>query len=231
MIKIIDHRSAWCDDIKNFSDASLQGTLEGAKLSFSRGRGIEMDVRDCNGKIVVTQSLPVGGELLFEDVLKAYKQSNCDGLLAVDIKSCWIQREVKRLLDEYDVTNYFCFGMSIPETLGYLNINAKTYLRDSEYEQINKDNWLYDSCEGVWLDQFNAGEPTRVNLELIKRYVSDGKQVCICSPDLHGWGRSYNDLLDCWIVYKTALESLTEDEQKLVSICTNLPLDAERFFS
>lgn len=231
MFKIIDHRTAWCDSFNGMGDSSLQGTLQGAKKSFSINHGVEMDVRDCNGKVVVTQVLPTGGELLFEDILKEYKQLGCTGILAIDVKSAWIQREIKRLFDEYEIENYFCFGLSIPEVLGYKNIGANYYLRDSEYESVDKSSALYTSAAGIWIDQFEPTNPTRVTAKLLKHYLSDGKQVAITSPDLHLWGREKDTLLKCWGVYKQALSEMTEDEKSRVSLCTNFPKQARDFFN
>ncbi|XER09400.1 hypothetical protein SRRS_50260 [Sporomusa rhizae] len=131
-----------------------------------------------------------------------------------------MQTELARYLREYNVTNYFVFDMSIPDTIGYLNNKFRYCVRQSEFETIDYHSVLYMNAFGVWLDEFHHHW---INTNTLLNHLDNGKTVCIVSPELHG-----RDYLNEWNHYKEAGKNIKTD--KLI-LCTDLPEYAREFFA
>jgi len=209
-MKILSHRGMWIDKEEQNSEIAF-------KRSFSSGFGVETDVRDYQKKLVISHDIPSGNELNFDDFLEVYKSEGQNSLLALNIKSDGLQKLLRQSLYRHKVNNYFVFDTSVPDGLGYIEMGMITYTRQSEYETFPS---FYKKASGVWLDEFHGqwiDETTLQNL------LSDGKEVCIVSPELHG--RSF---LQEWALYKEFESFLGVDS---FAICTDFPKKAERYFN
>ena len=147
---------------------------------------------------------------------KIYIKYNNRLPLALNIKSDGLQVELKKLIIQYKIENYFVFDMSVPDSLGYIKNELNTFTRESEFEEIPS---CYDESSGIWLDEFKTHW---INRDKIKSHIKSKKQICIVSPDLHK--REYKKE---WQHYK-------EIEQELgirnLMICTDFPKKAKEFF-
>ncbi len=200
--EIIAHRGWWkAENEKN--------TKTAFERAFDSGFGVETDLRDIKGEIVISHNMPRGNEMSFEDLLKLL-----DGralTLALNIKADGMADEIKRLLEKYNVSNYFTFDMSIPEMVYQhkTGLNVFTGLSDIVPEPI-----MYERAIGVWLDCFNSdwfGEAE------IQNILNQDKKVCIVSPDLHK--REYKSV---WEKYK---------KMKEIMLCTDYPQEAKEYFN
>ena len=143
-MQIIAHRGYW-------KKKSEQNHLSSLKRALENNYGIETDIRDYRGKIVISHDVPKGKIILFEDLLKLYKKINSNQALALNIKSDGLQTELQKLIKKYKIENYFIFDMSIPETIKYSKTKLNIYVRLSEYENDYK-NYVH---QGLWVDQFD----------------------------------------------------------------------------
>jgi hypothetical protein len=210
-MKILSHRGYW----KSENEKNTRIAFE---RSFLLGFGTETDIRDLNGELVISHDPPVSEQkcLTAIDFFKLYKSLG-DGLqLALNIKSDGLQEKLMKLINEYNITNYFVFDMSIPDTLGYLKNNTKIFTRQSEYEI---DPAFYSQADGVWMDEFNQNWIEEKN---IGNHILNGKKVCIVSPELHK-----RDFKIEWNKYKNIF---LVDSANKISICTDLPEKAKQFF-
>ena len=57
-IQILEHRAGWLDEIKNIKNKKLQNSELGFKKTFTRNNGLETDLRDFNGEIVISHDIP-----------------------------------------------------------------------------------------------------------------------------------------------------------------------------
>lgn len=181
------------------------------------GFGVETDVRDYDGQLVVAHDMPTRPLVYLEEFFQLYKSYGADLTLALNIKSDGLQDELCRLIAEYRVTNYFLFDMSTPEGLSYLKTNLVTFTRQSEYEETPP---YYSLADGIWLDEFNGHW---INDEIIAYHLSNKKEVCIVSPDLHG--RDYSEE---WKHYKSIEQSSGSAK---IMICTDHPIQADAYFN
>ncbi len=202
MNAVIAHRGYW----KTEKEKNIKIAFERA---FDNGFGVETDLRDIKGEIVISHNMPQGGEMSFEELLKLL--DGRDLTLALNIKADGMADEIKRLLDQYKVSNYFTFDMSIPEMVYQHKTGLKVFTGLSD---IIPNPILLDKAEGVWLDCFNSdwfGEKE------VKEILNQGKKVCIVSPDLHK--REYKNV---WERYKNVSG---------IMICTDYPNEAKEYFN
>ena len=202
MNAVIAHRGYW----KTEKEKNIKIAFERA---FDNGFGVETDLRDIKGEIVISHNMPQGGETSFEELLKLL--DGRDLTLALNIKADGMADEIKRLLDKYNISNYFTFDMSIPEMVYQHKTGLKVFTGLSD---IIPNPILLDKAEGVWLDCFNSdwfGEKE------VKEILNQGKKVCIVSPDLHK--REYKNV---WERYKNVSG---------IMICTDYPKEAEVYFN
>lgn len=185
--------------------------------SFKNGLGLETDVRDYKGQLVVSHDIPNENSISMETFLNLYKSIGDNLYLALNIKSDGLQSVLSDLIQQFEVKNYFVFDMSVPDGLNYLRKNMNVFTRQSEFETTPS---FYNEAEGVWLDEFNSHWITD---EVIKKHLMAEKKICIVSPELHG--RSYNEE---WRMYKKIEQELKPEAMML---CTDFPEKAKKYFN
>lgn len=137
-------------------------------------------------------------------------------VLAINIKSDGIHDQLKIAIEKYKLQSYFTFDMSFPGLFFGYQDKLKFFSSLNEYLQ---EPLLYSKCSGIWLDAYQY---IWYSAQHIEKYLNDGKEVCIVSPELHN--REHSQL---WQVIK---ESHLSQHMHL-SICTDLPVEAQKFFS
>ncbi len=207
---IMSHRGFW----QSFEEKNKLSAFE---RSFNFGFGIETDIRDCNGSLIVSHDMAVADSVKVNELFELYNKYNCFLPLALNIKSDGLQVKLKNLLELYNIQNYFVFDMSAPETLQYSKQEIIFFTRMSEYE---KNPFFYEKANGVWLDEF---ENHWISEEIVKKHIENGKKVCIVSPELHG--RKY---IDEWKHYREIEKEVESDK---IMICTDNPFEAQEFFN
>ena len=204
---ILAHRGYWGSNITKNSMPSFKKALK-------RGYGIETDIRDSDGVLVISHNIPTGNEHNLEALLYHYKSHGYNSMLALNIKSDGLSEDLGLLINKYGIENYFVFDMSIPDTIPYFKNKTNVYTRHSDIEITPL---LYDQSSGVWLDMFFEDWVTE---NTINNHIKLGKRVCLVSPELHG--RKYYDF---WTRLKV-MNLMGE-----IMICTDYPNEAERFFN
>ncbi len=209
-MQILAHRGFW-------KDKSEKNTIKAIERAFTSGFGIETDIRDYRGNLIVSHDIGDDDSLDAETVFKLYKDVGKDLTLALNVKADGIQKLVLKLIQKYDISNYFLFDMSIPELVVNSNVNIKFYTRSSDIECHLVEE---KKADGIWLDSFYDKDFIKekvngINVELLER------KVCIVSPELHGW--KYEDV---WEIIKQ--NNLHNSEK--VQLCTDYPDIAKEFF-
>ncbi len=199
---ILAHRGYWKKEEE-------KNTKEAFKRAFDCGFGIETDLRDIKGEIVISHDMPKGNEMTFEEVLVLLDGRNLP--LALNIKADGMAFKIKKLLEKYNHTSYFTFDMSIPEMVVQhkMGLNVFTGISDIVPNPI-----MYKEAQGVWLDCFYSDWFSKKE---IKEILDADKKVCIVSPDLHK--REYKSV---WAKYK---------DVKDIMLCTDFPDEAKEYFN
>lgn len=203
-MKILSHRGYWIDAHEKNADIAFH-------RSFDSGFGTETDVRDLGGKLVISHDMPVGYPLELSDFLEMLRGRNLP--LAINIKADGLAQSLKKTMENYNVSDWFVFDMSIPDMRNYLNAGVPVFARMSEVERTPA--WLEQSA-GIWLDAFNS---TWYSTQFIESLLEKGKRVCVVSPELHG--RKHETL---WF------ELLKLHSHESLMLCTDYPAEAKKYF-
>jgi glycerophosphoryl diester phosphodiesterase len=207
---ILSHRGYW-------KESAEKNTRISFERSFSMGFGTETDLRDSGSKIVISHDMADIDAMSAETFFDIYCSFRKPLPLALNIKADGLQQELKALLRQFEVDNYFVFDMAVPDGLIYARQQFTTYTRHSEYEPVPP---YYDFAQGVWLDEFNGHWLTDA---VIEGHLSQGKSLCIVSPDLHRRNNTQE-----WKNYKQLEARIGHDR---IMLCTDFPEQAQEFFN
>ncbi len=202
---ILAHRGWWSDPAEKNTAAAFERAL-------AAGFGLETDIRDHDGEVVIAHDPPRGGKhLRLEELLALYQAAGQPGALALNVKADGLQSSVARALKQSGVANAFVFDMAVPDALGYSALGVSVFTRHSEVEPVPA---FLDRAAGVWVDCFECDWITK---EVIESHLGGGRLVALVSPELH---RREHET--AWLHWRGADPS--------VMICTDFPDRAQAFF-
>ncbi len=206
---ILSHRGYWKAPEERNSGQAF-------RRAFALGLGVETDVRDRLGDLVISHDPPTGGEMGLRDLLELHAEYGHVGPLALNIKADGLRGPLESTLADFPKVNAFVFDMSVPDALDYLGWSVPVFTRQSEME---RECPFYERASGVWLDAFFGDW---YEISCIVEHLQFGKQVCLVSPELHG--RDPQPLWD-----RLAASDALRDSDLM--ICTDRPEEAEAVFS
>lgn len=193
-------------------------SIDGLVSALSRGWGIETDVRDHLGEIVISHDPIVKATQVMhlEELLYVYHLNAWEGTLALNIKSDGLAPKLAQIISQYEIKNYFFFDMSVPDHMTYLE-KLTNFVRISEFEANNE---LAKLSSGCWLDELKT---PWVGEQELKEILATNKRVGIVSRELHGWNHEPQ-----WRIIK----KLMEENRWLcpIMLCTDFPDQAEEYF-
>lgn len=206
-MQLLAHRGLW-------KQPEEKNSLQALSAAFKLGVGIETDIRDCDGMLVVSHDPPLSSDSLqLEALLETYLKQPTQPVLALNIKSDGLHATLLSILQQHNIQNFFVFDMSIPDTLGYQRLKMPFAARISEYEPSSA---LAINASWIWLDAFHT---EWFDISQIKNWLVEGKRVAVVSPELH-----QRPHLPLW----HKLKSLHDHSQ--VFLCTDLVMEAQEFF-
>ena len=200
-MKILAHRGHWLER----SEMNAASAFERA---WSGGYGIETDLRDLDGNVVISHGPPRRSAMMLDAFLSAYAGRGAGTPLALNVKADGLQAAIAESIGKYGVRDFFLFDMSVPDSLHYLRRGLPVFVRLSEYEP---ETPLLDRAAGVWLDAFERDWWT---LDTLRALRSRGKSVAIVSPELHK--RPHEPL---W----RTLRGLERETRDALMVCTDFP--------
>lgn len=208
---ILAHRGLWKARNETNSLSAIKGAMES-------GFGIETDVRDLNGELVISHDPPKTDCLLsLKFFFELYVEAGTSSRIALNIKADGLSTPIKNLLDNEMLNkhNFYVFDMSLPDTLTYKNISLPFYIRFSEYES---ESVLLKTAAGAWVDNF-TGDFEQVIFA--KEVLNLGKRVGFVSPELHG-----RPHLPIW----EEIKKFELHRNRFFELCTDFPEAAFDFF-
>ncbi len=209
-MQIISHRGYW-------KTTEEKNTKKAFQRSFAAGFGLETDLRDFNGEIVISHDMPLAVEMTLENFfdlcLSAFSEQSLP--LALNIKSDGLQKKLLTAIKKYDIQNYFIFDMSFPDLKISLEAGLNVFGRLSEFEH---DLPFYENLKGIWLDTFNG---VWFEKKDILNHHNAGKTIAIVSGELHN--RPYKQE---WEIIK----NMGIHQLESILLCTDFPEEAKTFF-
>lgn len=205
-MKVLSHRGYW-------KTAAEKNSMVAFTRSFNLGFGTETDIRDYDGKVVISHDMADAEAIDFSELMQVAGTGSSELTLALNVKSDGLARAASTIITSHPGLDVFVFDMSVPDMRSYFDLNIPVFTRMSEVEQ--QPVWL-DFSSGVWLDSFYSDW---FGLSEVSSLLRKGKRVCVVSPELHG--RSHHQL---W----TLLKPLARESGLM--ICTDFPEEAGLFF-
>lgn len=207
-MKILAHRGLW-------EKTEEKNTMKAIQRAIQEGFGVETDLRDRKGELVVSHDPACGGEVAADEMFSICAAS--DAPIALNIKADGIQKLITAGLEKHAIKDYFFFDMSNPEMVLYKKYEMPYFTRQSD---IEKECVLYEDAKGVWIDGFYSSE--WINETVLREHLSHGKRVCIISDEIHG--RDHDRL---W----TLLRDTGLYRESGILLCTDIPTQAAGFFA
>lgn len=204
---------------QNQKTQNLQNSLISFERALNSGFGIETDVRDCNKNIVISHDIPTLSATNVAQLFALYNKAHSTQTLALNIKADGLCKSLQNLITAHNITNYFCFDMSVPDMRHYARLGLKFFTRQSD---IERDLPLYDEANGVWCDEFDE---SWISEKVILEHLQNGKKVAIVSPELHK--REYQS---AWNYYKQIIDLNALKGNSNILLCTDFPQIAKDFF-
>ena len=136
--------------------------------------GIEIDIHNYNNELVLAHDHPNEQSIKLNDFLKAVSKNH---LLAINIKSSEIEAELKSILVNLKISNYFTFDWSTPSLFKALSYDITCAFRLSEYE---KD--IIPNCTWAWIDSFHS---IWYDEKYLRNLKTTGLKIALVSPELH----------------------------------------------
>jgi glycerophosphoryl diester phosphodiesterase len=199
-LKILAHRGLWTVPEEKNTRVAFERAIDS-------GFGIETDIRDFMGEIVVSHDPPTGVTQPLTELLRLVGDNDC--LLALNIKSDGLSDKLSKISSAGGIVY---FDMSGPEYVQFRKRGLNTLNRISEYETGYQ---FVDSDYGVWLDSF-AEDDWRIEWLANHQPIN---RVFLPSPELHG-----RDHLRFW----KALKKVRQGRD--LTLCTDFPIEARDFF-
>jgi len=160
-----------------------------------KNMGIELALQDSTNGLIISHDPFLKGEL-FENYLKKYSHS----FMIVNVKSERIELQAKKLLEQFQIDNYFFLDSTVPMIVSYgKQPGFKFATRVSEFESINSAIKLKSFANWVWIDCFEGLPITFADFLVLKQ---EGLKLCFVSPELQGRENSIKEYIDNLIFLK-----------------------------
>jgi glycerophosphoryl diester phosphodiesterase len=209
-VQFLAHRGFWLTPDEKNSEGAI-------RRAFEAGYGIEADVRDHDGRLVISHDPPTGEAMAFDRFVDIYLAFPGRTRLALNIKADGLQGALKAALAYAGIDNYVTFDMSVPDLLGYRRAAMPFYVRRSEFEGASI---LDRDSTGVWLDSFER--PFADAATIGEAADATGGEVALVSPELHG--KPHQEAWEIW-------RPLVARYPGRLWLCTDFPHQAEAFFT
>lgn len=205
-MRLLAHRGFWQKESeRNSRDAFIR--------AFELGWGIETDIRDSNGRLVISHDVPHGTEMDLEELFQILNGRTLP--LALNIKSDGLQYDIMKLIKTYNHSEYFVFDMSIPELVVYIARGLRSFTGVSDIMPVPP---LLSQAQGVWLDCFNGDWYGSCFIDTLFKSTPS---IAVVSPDLH-----HRPYYPFW----NMLNLCGEIENPNLFLCTDHPDEAQKFF-
>lgn len=197
--RILAHRGLWAVESEKNSQAAIASAL-------SEGFGVEVDVRDRNGELVISHDpSDEHSPFLFNELVAGLYDSP-ESWLALNIKSDGLAKLFPTIENPH-----FFFDMSFPERRSYQRIDKPIAERLSEFETFTQQSLDSESTTAFWIDSF-LGDWFLNRSKLDEILQLPGLKVFV-SPELHG--RPYET---SWLTIQELFRVRSD-----VGICTDFP--------
>lgn len=143
--------------------------------------GIEFDIRDCNGRLLVQHDAFQESGQPFEEFLRYCPPTK---FYVVNVKAEGIEERAIAALDAAGITNFFLLDCSVPAAMKLARKGERRLaVRFSEVEPLESVAAMRDRVQWVWIDVFTRLPLTKEVADLFRQW---NLRTCLVSPELQG---------------------------------------------
>jgi hypothetical protein len=146
---------------------------------FNKYDGIEFDIRDFCGELIIAHDPFIMGQL-FSDFIR---YCPIDKMYIINIKSEGIEDKILEYLNKYNMHNYFFLDCNMP-TINKLSKRTTNIAgRLSEFEPFECIEKINNKIQWVWIDVFSY---LPLTYDIYKKIKDYNLKICLVSPELQG---------------------------------------------
>jgi len=137
--------------------------------------GVEIDLRSNQSDVYLHHDPFKKGEL-FDKWVRSFKHK----MLILNVKEEGLEDKILKILKKNKIKKFFFHDQTFSSLLKNM---TKTHvsIRYSEYESLQKTNYLFKKIKWIWIDNFNK-------IKLEKKFYQELKKnkvkICLVSPEL-----------------------------------------------
>lgn len=209
-MEFLAHRGLWKKKKEKNSVRALCSALE-------NGFGLETDVRDRMGELVISHDPPSAASPSLRDFLDKAEVHSAYGraIIAFNIKADGLHNQLQEMVNEYKIReNSFFFDMSFPTLYQFSRAFPRQNLC-SRVSAFEPRPVLHKKCGWIWVDCFGK------DWQDIRKAERFGKNTVFVSPELHGRKPEH---------FWRRLKMAPVVPKKRVFLCTDLPIHARKVF-
>lgn len=168
--------------------------------------GVEIDLRSNQSNIYLHHDPFKKGEL-FNKWARSFKHK----ILVLNVKEEGLEDKILKILKKNKIKKFFFHDQTFSSLLKNM---TKTHvsIRHSEYESLQKTNYLFKKIKWIWIDNFNK-------IKLEKKFYQELKKnnvkICLVSPELVKIKRMKE--------IKKVISFLKKKNFKIDAVCTKKP--------
>jgi hypothetical protein len=221
-IRIIAHRAKL--ERTHIDEGSDESLFDAVHAATAMGIGVEIDIRDRMGELVVCHDPPLSTTrltVLGSLINRCYVPGT--SFWAINIKSSGLCSMISKVFCDYGVSrdDYFCFDMAIPDQMHYERAGITVAPRISDVERAYAFG-LPRHPKYLWCDQLtDKHPPDQIYADLLDSVNTSFTDVAVVSPELHG--RSFSATWEM-------LRSRQRERPDNLLLCTDYPEQALSFF-
>lgn len=167
----------------------------------STNRGVEIDIRDYNGELVLTHNALTFGEKL-SDFLQHYHHE----FIIFNVKCAGLESGILELSKKYDINDFFFLDVENPCLVNFARKGMrKVAVRFSDFEPIEFAMSFAGKIDWVWVDCFEK-IPDKNDFERLSKHF----KLCLVSPEMQGHSQK-------WIT------DFRKQGIQIDAVCTDLP--------
>ena len=137
--------------------------------------GIEIDLRSNQSDIYLHHDPFKKGEL-FNKWAKSFKHK----ILVLNVKEEGLEHKILKILKKNKIKKFFFHDQTFSSLLKNM-IKTHVSIRYSEYESLEKTNYLFKKIKWIWIDNFNE---IKLEKKFYQKLKKNNVKICLVSPEL-----------------------------------------------
>ena len=168
--------------------------------------GIEIDLRSNKSNIYLHHDPFKKGEL-FNKWARSFKHK----ILVLNVKEEGLEHKILKILKKNKIKKFFFHDQTFSSLLKNM-IKTHVSIRYSEYESLEKTNYLFKKIKWIWIDNFNE---IKLEKKFYQKLKKNNVKICLVSPELVNVKRVKQ--------IKKIISFLKKKNFKIDAVCTKKP--------